>query len=301
MLSLNQLLTLREVLSSGSFAIAAERLNYTPSAVSQQMSSLERATGLTLFERSAHSVRPTEQARQLSDRSSDLLAMLGGLERDVAALARGEAGIVRIGSFPTASAHLLPPALAAVRTERPGIEITVDEGELDVLMPRLLDGELDLAVAYRYTGAPRAWPARLVARIVVSEPVRLLVPSGHPKAHATQARLTMFSSERWVAPMAGSPGADNLDRLAGEAGFVPRISFRSSDYSVVRGLVAAGLGVALVPRLALVGADTAGVVALRLAGRQPHREIVTLHRPGMASPLVTAAAAAVAQAGQRLR
>ncbi|MDQ2959304.1 MAG: LysR family transcriptional regulator, partial [Actinomycetota bacterium] len=250
MLALGQLHTLRTVLATGSFAAAATELNYTPSAVSQQISALERASGLVLFERGAHSVRPTAHAELLADRAAELLATLDGLDREVASIARGEVGQLRIGSFPTASARLLPAALAALSGDRPGIDIALDEGELDTLLPRLLSGELDLALAYRYEAVPAGWPAQLVETVLLREPLSVLLPRGHPLAGTASIRLAALAADRWVAPLAGSPGAVNLDRLAARAGFSPRISFRSNDYSVVHGLVAAGLGVALVPGLA---------------------------------------------------
>lgn len=291
MLAPHQLQTLRTVLATGSYAAAAAELQYTPSAVSQQMSALERTTGLLLFERSAHSIRATPHAQLLAERAAEVLALLDDLDREVAAIARGETGQLRIGSFPTASARLLPAALAALRADRPGVEVEVDEGELADLLPRLLSGELDLALAYRYDTVPAGWPARLVETELLREPLSLLLPAGHRLAGTGPLRLAALAGERWVAPLADSPGALNLDRLAARAGFVPRVSFRSNDYSVVRGLVAAGLGVALVPGLGIN--ETAGVLVTPLQGRPPRRAVLALHRPAAASSLITAAVAAI--------
>ncbi|MEO6503582.1 MAG: LysR substrate-binding domain-containing protein [Jatrophihabitantaceae bacterium] len=291
MLAPHQLHTLRTVLATGSYAGAAAELRYTPSAVSQQMSALERASGLVLFERSAQSVRPTAHAYLLAERAADVLAMLAGLDREVAAIARGETGQLRIGSFPTASARLLPAALATLRQQRPGVEIEVDEGELDALLPRLLSGELDLALAYRYDTVPAGWPGRLAEIELLREPLFLLLPAGHRLAGAGPLRLAALAAERWVAPLADSPGALNLDRLAARAGFLPRVSFRSNDYSVVRGLVRAGLGVALVPRLGI--SDTDGVLPTPLLGRSPRRAVLALHRPAAHNSLIAAALSAI--------
>lgn len=291
MLAPTQLQTLRTVLATGSFAAAATELNYTASAVSQQIAALERATGLVLFERSPHSVRPTEHARLLADRAGELLALWDGLDREVDAIARGELGRLRIGSFPTASARLLPAALAQLAAARPAADLEVDEGELDALLPRLLAGELDLALAYRYQAVPAGWPNQLVETVLLRERLYLLVPDGHPLAASTEARLTGLAGSRWVAPLAGSPGALNLERLAARAGFSPRIGFRSNDYSVVHGLVAAGLGVALVPGLGLT--ELAGVRAVPLAGRDARRTVLALHRPSIRHSLLAAALTAI--------
>lgn len=291
MLAPHQLHTLRTVLATGSYAGAAAELRYTPSAVSQQMSALERATGLVLFERSAQSVRPTAHAHLLAERAADVLALLAGLDREVAAIARGETGQLRIGSFPTASARLLPAALATLRQQRPGVEIEVDEGELDALLPRLLSGALDLALAYRYDTVPAGWPGQLAETELLREPLFLLLPAGHRLAGAGALRLAALAAERWVAPLADSPGALNLDRLAARAGFEPRVSFRSNDYSVVRGLVGAGLGVALVPGLGI--SDTDGVLPTPLLGRPPRRAVLALHRPAARNSLIAAALSAI--------
>jgi DNA-binding transcriptional LysR family regulator len=287
-----QLQTLRVVLTTGSFASAAEALSYTPSAVSQQMAALERASGLNLFERSAHSVRATPYAQLLADRAGDLLAVLDELNQDVAAMARGESGRLRVGSFPTASARLLPAALARLTGERPGIDIEVDEGELDSLLPRLISGELDLALAYRYDAVPSSWPSPLVEMPLLDERLALLLPASHPRCSTDSVRLSSLRAERWVAPLADSPGAVNLDRVAARAGFSPRVSFRSNDYSVVRGLVAAGLGVALVPSLALE--PTEGAVVKPLAGPAVRRRVLALHRPASHNALISAALSAIA-------
>jgi DNA-binding transcriptional LysR family regulator len=291
MLPPTQLQTLRTVLATGSFAAAAGELNYTASAVSQQIAALERATGLVLFERNPHSVRPTEHARLLADRAGELLALWDGLDREVDAIARGELGRLRIGSFPTASARLLPAALAQLVAARPAADIEVDEGELDALLPRLLAGELDLALAYRYQAVPAGWPDQLVETVLLRERLYLLVPDDHPLAASTEARLTGLAGSRWVAPLAGSPGALNLERLAARAGFSPRIGFRSNDYSVVHGLVAAGLGVAVVPGLGL--SEVSGVQAVQLAGRDARRTVLALHRPSVRHSLLVAGLTAI--------
>ena len=125
------------MLQTGSFAVAARQLGYTPSAVSQQIAALERAVRLPLFERDARSVRPTPAATFLAARGQEVLAALGVLQDDLRALAEGVLGTVRLGSFPTASRHLLPGALAALAGSRPAVEVVLDEGEPDELAPRV--------------------------------------------------------------------------------------------------------------------------------------------------------------------
>ena len=141
MLNPLHLRTLTAVLQTGSFAVAARRLGYTPSAVSQQIAALERAAGLPLFEREAHGIRPTPAAAWLRGRGQEVLAALGALQDDLRGLADGVTGTVRLGSFPTAGEHLLPAALAALAAGAPSVEVLLDEGEPDELVPRVHDGD----------------------------------------------------------------------------------------------------------------------------------------------------------------
>jgi DNA-binding transcriptional LysR family regulator len=289
MLDPNQLRTLRAVIAHGSFAAAAAELQYTPSAVSQQIAALERSTGIVLFERGPRFVAPTPAATRLAERAGELLTGLDDLERDVAALARGEAGVLRIGCFPTAGARILPTALAELTRRRPGVELRLDEGELDSLLPAVAAGELDLALAYRYDLVPTSWAPSLVEHRLLDDPLQVLLPRRHP-ATADSVRLNALRDERWVAALAGSPGAVNLERLCAAARFTPNVAFRSNDYAVVQGLVAAGLGVALVPGLAVNARGFA------LAGRSARRHVVALHRRGNANPLLAPALAALDRA-----
>ncbi len=293
-----QLRTLRAVVAGGSFAAAAAELRYTASAVSQQIAALERTTGIALFERGPKFVSPTQAGLVLAERAGDVLVSLDALQRDVAALARGETGALRIGSFPTAGAHLLPPALAELTRDRPGVDLHLDEADLDVLLPALADGAIDIAVAYRYDLVPTSWSAQLIDHPLLDEPLRVLVSRRHPRASGPTLRLAALRHERWVAPLAGSPGALNLERLCARAGFTPNVAFRSNDYAVVRGLVAAGLGVAIAPALAITepAGRAARISVCVLAGRTPKRHIVALHRRGNPNPLLPAMLTALRRA-----
>ncbi|MGI8879916.1 MAG: LysR family transcriptional regulator [Jatrophihabitans sp.] len=292
--------TLRTVLRTGSFSAAANELQYTPSAVSQQMSALERACGTDLFERLPHQVRPTPAALALAERAADILAGLAAAEAEVGHIARGDAGLLRVGSFPTAGATLLPRALAQLRRVRPGVEIELIEAEPHALLPRVRDGDLDLALIYEYDLVPDPSLPGLMRVPLLHERLRVLQPSRGQGASSAgdPVRLSRLRDQRFVAPLAGSAGAVNLDRMCAAAGFTPRVAFRSNDYSVVRGLVGAGLGVAVVPDLAVVRDRT--VVAATLAGRAPRRHVYAVHRQRGRSPLLAAALEAVAMAAQRL-
>ncbi|WP_326837329.1 LysR family transcriptional regulator [Amycolatopsis rhabdoformis] len=274
------LLTLISVYRNGSFALAAQELGYTSSAVSQQIAALEKETGLVLFEREAHGVRPTSAARELAERSAPALAALDDLGEQVRRLADGTAGRVRLGSFPTAGVRLVPPALAAFARAVPAAAVTLEEGEPDELVDLVVEGRLDLALVYQYALCPRDWPAELAATPLLHEDLLLL----RPRDGRSTPPLPRLTSRRWIASAAGSAGSLSLDRLCAAAGFTPKIAFRSNNYDAVRELVAQTGGVAVVPGLSHVPDDRIDVTVLTQKGA--HREVLLVHRRAAHNPLL---------------
>lgn len=293
MLNPIHLRTLRECVGTGSFAEAARNLGYTSSAVSQQMFLLERAIGAPLFERSARSVRATAVAALLAERSAAVLAALTTLEREARAMVDGEAGTLRLASFATANARVVPAALADVVSRRPGAEVHLDEGEPDDVLGGVRSGALDAAVVFDYDLAPKDWPVELTRTELLAEPFLLAVPTEHRLAGRAEVDLAECRAETWICTNPDTAGARSLARLAGEAGFQPRIIFRSNDYTVIRDLVSRGLGVAMLPGLAW---PDGGVARVRLAGRAPHRFVLALHRPNNTNPLLPLALDCLARA-----
>jgi DNA-binding transcriptional LysR family regulator len=271
--------TFHVVCRSGSFAVAARELGYTSSAVSQQIAALERETGLVLFERRAHGIRPTAAAHRLVELSRPVLAGLDELDHQVRRLAAGAAGRIRLGSFPTASVRIVPPVLSAFVAEHPGAEVSLVEEEPDDLVELLVDGRLDVALLYEYGLCPRQWPAGVATRPLVHEDLLLLQPADGAQA----GRLSQLAERRWITSRDGTDGALSLARLCAGAGFTPSIAYRSNDYDVVRELVAATGGVAVVP--ALGHSPDARVAATRLPQRGAHRTVLVAHR-GSPNPLL---------------
>ncbi|USX51853.1 LysR family transcriptional regulator [Lentzea sp. HUAS12] len=290
MLNPVHLRTLVEVVKTGSFAEAARRLGYTSSAVSQQISAFERAVGVTLFEREAHSIRPAGAALLIADRGGELLAALDGFEHEVKAMVQGLRGRLRIGTFPTASARIVPKALARLQAELPGAEIRLDEAEPDDVLPLVLTGELDVALVYAYDLVPRTWPEELTVLPLLDESLLVMVPSGH-QAAKNNVKLEDLKDERWIASRDGTAGATCLTRLCAAAGFAPRIAFRSNDYEVVQSLVAAAVGVALVP--ALGHKELPGTHAMPLRHRPLRRHVHVVHRTANTNPLLRDAVTAL--------
>lgn len=284
MLQPTHLRTLQEVLATGSLAGAGARLGFTASAVSQQMAALERATGLVLLERGPRSVHPTPAAETLARRAEALLNQLDLLEREVRVMAAGKQGAVRIGSFPSASARLLPQALARLARTRAQVDVLLDEAEPGDLVPRLLGGALDLALVYEYDAVPSPWPAPLTRTRLLEEELLVLLPRGHRLADAASVDLADLAGERWASSLEGTAGTRTLDRLCAARDFQPRVDYRSNDYTVVRGIVASGVCVALVPALSL---DTDhGVRVLPLAEKEVGRRVLALQRTEDTNPLL---------------
>jgi DNA-binding transcriptional LysR family regulator len=275
--------TLQECVRTGSFAEAGRVLGYTASAVSQQMVLLERAIGATLFERSARSARSTGLAVRLAERSRDALGALDALEREVHSMVIGDEGSLRLASFATANARILPDVLATVVRQRPNAEVQLDEGEPDEVIGGVLDGVVDAAVVFEYDLDPRQWPLELCVDELMAEPLRLALPETHRLAGNSEIGLHQLAEQPWICTRQDTSGAKSLIRLAAAAGFVPRIIFRSNDYAVIRDLVARGLGVAVLPGLAI---EDDRVQITRIAGWQPHRRVKTLYRKQNTNPLL---------------
>lgn len=297
MLNPVHLRTLSAVVLSGSFADAARRLGYTASAVSQQIAALERSVRMPLFDRDAHSVRPTPAAEFLVSRSHEVLAALGALEVDARAMAEGTMGRLRLGSFPTASEQMLPRALTRLLADAFKLEIHLDEGEPDELVPLLSDQELDLAIVYRYDMVPRKWPKGLHATKLLIEELFLLLPSGH-RLVGKPVTLGDLREETWISTKVGSSGATALRRACARADFDPLVDFRSNDYDVVRGFVRAGLGIALVPALGHLVSD--GVEATLIEGLALQRHVLALHQAARPQGAVGGAISSLQSAAEEL-
>lgn len=282
MLNPIHLATMLAVIRTGSFAMAARELGYTPSAVSQQMAALEGSVGMVLFERGARDIRPTVSAELLAEASRPMLAMLESLEAQVRDLAGGRSGRLRLGSFPTASERIVPGVLSLLAERLPNLRIELEEDEPDVLLPLVEEGRIDLALIYEYAGVPRQWPAELQQTVLLEEEVGVLMPVGHRLADAEAVSMADVMDEVWVATRRGTAAAVFLERLSAASGFVPRVSFRSSDYDVIRRLVRAGLGIALVPALGHEGES--GTVIRPMATRGLLRRVLAVRRAVGAIP-----------------
>src|SRR2546429_3483881 len=281
MLNVQRLKVLREVAARGSFSAAAEALTYSQPAVSQAVATLEAEIGVTLIERDRRGVRPTAAGGVRVGHADAVLARLDVAESEVAAIAGVRGGHLRIASFPTAGATLIPVAVATFRAAHPLVTLTLAEGEPEEIAPRLRDGEFDLVLLFEFQGVSEGLGAGMRRLDLLEDPMHLALPKGHPLAAKSKIRLEDLGSEPWVQTSASSPCARHVVRSCHAAGFEPNVAFESDDYQTVQGLVAAGVGVALIPQLALSTVRD-DIVVRALTPRTPVRRIIAATARGVA-------------------
>jgi DNA-binding transcriptional LysR family regulator len=251
MLNMTRLNVFREVVDHGSFSAAADALSYSQSAVSQAIATLEGEVGTALIERRRGGVRPTPAGAALAAHVGGILARMDSAEAEVAAIARGRGGRLRTASFPTAGSTLMPQAIAAFRASHPGVEVTLAEGEPEEIAPRLRAGEFDLVLLFEFEGVGERLSTGMRRYELLDDPLHLALPLEHRLAKRKRIELADLRDEAWVQTSAQTPCAKHVVRSCHAAGFEPTVSFESDDYQTVQGLVAAGVGVALIPELAL--------------------------------------------------
>lgn len=283
---------LREVAARGTISAAAEALHLTPSAASQQLAALEKEIGRPLLEPAGRSVRLTPAARVLLRRADRIFVELERLDADLAAADEGAAGMLRIGSFASGVVALVAPAAAELREQRPGLELRVADVEAVRGLELLGRHELDLLVTMESAHAPRPGDPRFAREELLADPMDAVLPAGH-RLIAGRARpaaaipLAALASEPFVMPPAAWSCADVLIAGCQAAGFTPQAVHRAGDWAAGLALVRAGLGVAMLPRMAEI-ALPAGVAAVAVEPA-PVRHILAVTRRGaQAHPAVGA-------------
>jgi DNA-binding transcriptional LysR family regulator len=294
MLNVARLKVLKEVAYRGSLSSAAEALSYTQSAVSQQIAALESETGMTLLERHPRGVSLTAAGQTLVGHAEGILARLDTAEAALSAIAGLRGGRLRMASFPTAGSTLMPVAIANFRAAYPDVELTLAEGEPEEIVPRLRAGELDLALLFEFDEDTQLLEG-MARSPLLEDPLYLALPREHRLVKKAKLRLAELHGESWVQTSSSSPCARHVVRSCHAAGFEPSVTFESDDYQTVQGLVAAGVGVALIPELALsvVRED----IAIRaLSPTPPVRQVIGATPEG--ARLVPAAPAMLTMLGQ---
>lgn len=249
-IDLRRLRVLRELDTHGTVAAAAGALHLTPSAVSQQLATLSRDVGAPLLERRGRGVRLTGAARLLLSHASVVQEQLERARADLAAWRGGTVGEVRVAGLSTGIAALVAPAVVRLRTERPGLDVRVVEAEPAEAFRRLDAGDADVVVAVDHEGAPMRTDPRYVRMDLLADRLDALLPAGHPLAGEDGVRLEELAGEPWIAADPRGACATITLAFCTAAGFRPDVRHHALEWDAVAALVAAGLGVALVPRLA---------------------------------------------------
>jgi DNA-binding transcriptional LysR family regulator len=274
MLDVRRLRVLREVAIHGSFSAAADALAYTQSAVSQNIAALERETGTKLVDRGSRGVRLTQGGEALVRHTEAVLQRLAEAEAELEAIAGLRTGRVRLGTFPSAGASIVPPAIAAFRDRHPAVDVAVGVGEPPELIAQMKAGEHDLAVLIEMNPDDR--PDDGIERIpLLDDPMYVVLPTRHRLAHLPEIPLQELAAEHWMfgSPLGSCPDTSIVLRACHMAGFEPQIALSSDDYSAIQGFIASGVGVALIPELGLATIRD-DVIVKPMAGTPAARYIV---------------------------
>ncbi|MEV6772529.1 LysR family transcriptional regulator [Nocardia sp. NPDC051030] len=294
-MSIERLRVLRELADRGTVAAVAEALSMTPSAVSQQLKVLAQEAGVALLEPDGRRVRLTDAGRALVVRADEVLAAMEKAVHEMASYRGSPRGQVRVALFPSGAALLLPHVLAALKDS--GVEVVArDEDVPPVEVPRLL-ADYDVVLTHRDERGASLAGARVSSRVLMREPIDVVVAPGHRLARNGTAVPAELSDETWLSVRGGFPVDDVLRSIATVTGVQPRIAQRLNDFTVIEALVASSYGIALMPRYAVRHPD---LVMLRLEGVRAARIYDLATRPDAEKrPAVAAVLAAFQEAARR--
>ena len=291
---------LREVAARGTLAAAAEALFMTPSAVSQQMAVLEREAGTPLLERRGRGVRLTDAGAKLVENTERILAEMERAEADLAAASRGVVGRVRVSAFPTGARALLIPSLPALVDRYPNLHVSMVDLEPEESLPALKAEELDVVVTYEWNVLPSLADPGIEREELLCEPVYLALPATHRLAAQNHVTVADLREEEWIVGRDSTSMLDLVVAATRREGYEPRTDFHSMDFQVILAAVGAGLGVALVPPLALIGSYP-DVAITRIADLALDRTIwASIRRGSSGNPGIAAVLGALRETAERV-
>ena len=305
MLDPRRLAVLREFAAQGTIARAADALSFTPSAVSQQLSQLQRESGVALFRRARRRLELTDAGRTLAARAGELLARLEEIEAELARAAGDTRGTVRVAAFQTAARALVLPAIDRLAGTHASVRMELVELEAEESLPLVARGAVELAIAEEYEHAPRPHVAGLERAYLDPDEMVLALPAAHPAAAGDPVPLAAVRDLAWATEHAGTAYSDMVTRICRAiGGFEPDVRHRVSDMDLLLGLVAAKRTAALVPMLGRPEREP-GVAVRRIADGSFRRALfVAVRTSDRARPATAAALAAIehaARAVDRLR
>jgi len=282
MLDVRRLRTLREVALHGTIRAAAESLSFTPSAVSQQLSALERELGYELLERRGRSVHLTAAGRLLAERAETILAELADAEAAARTVAGEQEPAVRVASFASAAATIVAEAVRGN-----GLRAHIVEVDPRLGLARLRAGEVDVAILWEYDFVPLRIGGAVGLEPLLDDPVHVVLPRSHPAAGETTVELAGLAEEAWIDSTNASSCHPFLTRACLAAGFEPRVAAETNDHRTLHHLIVSGVGLALIPLLSQLDLPSA-LVARPIRSSPPKRRIYAAYRTASAGdPRVT--------------
>lgn len=278
---LRQLRVLRAVGELGSFSTAGDTLGYTQPAVSKIIASLEREIGTTLVDRGTRPLRLTDAGAALARRAGSALEQLAAAQLEVDAIAGLGGGSLRVATFSSAGTAMVADALHAFRSDHPLVELSFSEiGMPSGVVRALRAGEIDLGVTFDHPETGPDVGEGLELHHLLDDPFELVVPRSHRLARRRRVGVPDLAAEGWLLPDFGpdSPSLQMIGRRCTAAGFEPRVVFRINDCQMTQAMVAAGFGIALLPRL-MLRHPRPDVAIMPLDGEPPMRRICALRLP----------------------
>lgn len=249
MIDLGRLRVLVAVAREGSVTAAAESLHYAQPSVSHHLAKLEAEVGVPLLQRMGRGIRLTDAGRLLVDRAELILAQVESACAELDELAGLRTGRLRLASFPSALATLVPRAAARITSDHPGIELALTEAEPPDALSALRNNDVDVALIFEHGDPPSCDRRDTTMTVLLEEPLYMVTPADHSWP-GPPGELTTYADARWIAGCERC--REHLNLACQRAGFSPTIDFDTDDYVAVQALVAAGLGVSLLPGLTLI-------------------------------------------------
>ncbi|MDT7668223.1 MAG: hypothetical protein QOC74_1006 [Pseudonocardiales bacterium] len=297
MIDLSRLRVLVAVAKEGSVTAAAEALHYAQPSVSHHLAKLEAEVGVPLLQRMGRGIRLTDAGRLLADRAESILAQVESVRVELDELAGLRTGRVRVAAFPSALATLVPLAIARVTADHPGIELSLTEAEPPEALSALRNNEVDVALIFEHGDPPQRDRRDITMIPLLDEPLYVVTPADRSWS-GPRAELASYAEDRWIAGCERC--REHLVVACERAGFTPTVDFETEDYVAVQALVAAGLGVSLLPGLTLVANRHPGVRLDRVPGLGRQVLAAVCGKPPPSQPaqvLLSALAATITEPG----
>lgn len=282
MLDLRRLRIFAAVAEGGSFTAAATALFLTQPAVSQQMAILEREVGVPLLVRIPRGIQLTDAGKLLAERTARLLAETTELEDELRQFGQGTR-VVALGAFPTAGADLVPLAIREFRRRHPDVRVVLAPAHANDVVAQLHSSRIAVGLVWDYDFAPQVTDPVFERTELLADPLRVVLPADHPAARQREVSLRDLAEEPWIVRAHRPPYQQAFEQMCRIVGFEPRVAFRTDNYQSIQGLVAAGIGLGLAPRLSLTPRRP-DVVGIPVAAPAFSRRIAALAVPGANRP-----------------